>query len=436
MVGMHLKSSQSCQDSEWQMAEDQALAEALFAELRLKTGGENGINRICYSAAETTALEIIASKAKSFGLDVSRDEAANLVITLVGTQPDLPFIACGSHLDAVPCGGNYDGAAGIVAGLAVLGSLRANHTRPARTLKLYGLRGEEGARFGRPYIGSSAIAGRLSAADLALTDPITGQSLASCMHAVGADIDRIATGEPLINKGAMGAWVELHIEQGPVLIDRQHSVGIVTGIRGNIRHRSITCVGDSGHSGAVPRNLRHDAVFACAQLITRLNEAWQAAEDIGEDIVVTAGIFQTDREDQGVTKIPHSVNFSLDIRSQSQNTLDAFYQKFTEEYQRISAEYGVRFALDPVVKVKPAIMDSGFVETLLGIAREGKIDAAPLASGAGHDAAVFANFGVPSAMIFVRNQNGSHNPSESMEIEDFVRGVAVMRAMLSKLASS
>lgn len=410
---------------------DRALAEALFGELRARTGDGTGITRASYGDGESTALDIVEAKASDLGLSAERDAGANLVVTLAGSEPDLPFFACGSHLDSVPQGGNFDGGAGVVAGLAVLASLQRDGFRPRRTLKLYGLRGEESARFGKAYVGSSALMGKLTPDDLALKDE-TGTTLGECMRAVGVDIERVGKGEPLLDARRLAAWVELHIEQGPVLIARKLPVGIVTGVRGNVRHRNIECVGAPGHSGAVPRWLRHDAVFATAELISHLDRHWRTMLERGRDVVVTSGVFGTDAREHAIARIPGRVNFSLDIRSQSEETLEAFYDLFLSECQMIAEDRGVEFKLDRRLHAAPALMDAGWIKRLKEAARGLGLPDEEIPSGAGHDAAVFANAGVPSAMVFVRNEHGSHNPREAMAIDDFLAGVALMRAALQK----
>ena len=408
-----------------------ALAEHLFAALAQATGDGTGITRDSYGTGESRALDIIAAASRSHGLDTHRDAAANLVVTLPGTDPALPFLACGSHLDSVPQGGNYDGAAGVIAGLLALVRMRADGIVPRRTLRLYGLRGEESAAFGRAYIGSSALFGRLSPDDLALPHTATGRPLRDAMREAGAAIDRIEAGEMLLDPASVLAWLELHIEQGPVLIARNLPVAAVTGIRGNLRHRSVTCIGEAGHSGAVPRWLRHDAVFAVAELLTRVDGHWQTLLAQGHDLVVTAGILGTDPAEHAIARIPGTVRFAFEIRSQSQDTMTAFHALFEAECRHLEDSRGVRFVLDRRLDTAPAVMDPDWVARIRqAIVATGLTDE-PMASGAGHDAAVFANAGVPSAMVFVRNQNGSHNPQEGMEMDDFLAGAEVLRTVLT-----
>ncbi len=409
---------------------DQALCETLFASLRDATGDGIGITRESFGAGESLALDIAETAAREAGLETERDAGANLVVTLRGTDAELPYVACGSHLDSVPQGGNFDGGAGVIAGLAILAGLKRDNFIPRRTLKLFGLRGEESAWFGKAYMGSSALFGRLTPDDLASPHAISGRPLIDCMVDVGADIDRIARGEPLLDSKQIAAWVELHIEQGPVLVARDLPIGIVTGIRGNVRHRTVECVGEAGHSGAVPRWLRRDAVFAVAELITHLDRHWRTLLERGRDLVITSGVMGTDSTEHAIARIPGSVKFSFEARSQSQETLEAFYDLFMSECASIGDDRGVEFKLDRRLQSSPATMDPGWVERLRAAARELGLPDEPIPSGAGHDAAVFANIGIPSAMIFVRNENGSHNPFEAMKIDDFMKGVAVMRKVL------
>ena len=427
---MNVRAQPSAQDN----ARVHALATELFDALRAATSDGVGITRPSYSDLESTALDIIDAKARTVGLRTERDAAANLVVTLDGSEPDLPYLACGSHLDSVPQGGNYDGAAGVIAGLIVLAGFKESGFRPRRTIKLFGLRGEESARFAKAYMGSSALFGLLTAADLATKDSDGKFTLGECMRVVGADVGRIEKGERLLDPKSIAAWLELHIEQGPVLTARDLPLGIVTGIRGNIRHRVVECVGEAGHSGAVPRWLRHDAVFATSELISHLDHHWRTLLERGRDLVITAGIVGTDPKEHAIARIPGRLRFSLEFRSQSKETLEAFYDLFLSECQLVGEQRGVEFKLDRRLEAAPAIMDATWIERLQAAARALDLPDEAMPSGAGHDAAVFANQGIPSAMVFVRNQNGSHNPDEAMEIDDFVSGVEVMSAALQEAA--
>ena len=207
-------------------------------------------------------------------------------------------------------------------------------------------------------------------------------------------------------------------------------VASVTGIRGNIRHRRIRCVGASGHSGAVPRWLRRDAVFAVSDLIMRLDDHWQTIQQHGGDLVVTVGILHTDSRHDAMSRVPGEAEFSFEARSESGSTLDALEALLRSECEALERDRKVRFEFDPIIRSDPATCEASVVEGLRGACRTLGLPDESIPSGAGHDAAILANVGVPTGMIFVRNENGSHNPAEAMDIDDFMAGYSVLRRFL------
>jgi len=405
-----------------------AAADGLFGELARATAdpGGIGVSRESYGAGEQKAIEIVRRNAEKAGLETGFDAAANLVTTLPGRDADKPFIAIGSHLDSVPQGGNYDGAAGVVAGLLALMRMKEERLVPPRTVKLIAMRGEESAWYGKTCIGSYALFGGLTEQDLMLTNRSGHGTLGGAMQARGADVARIARGETLLDPASVGAYLELHIEQGPVMVARDFPTAIVTGIRGNIRHREVRCIGEAAHSGAVPRWLRHDAVFAVSELIAHLDEHWESLQQRGLDLVVTIGIISTNPAEHAMSRVPGEVTFSFEVRSQSSDTLEAFYHLMRTECRTIGNKRKVEFRFDRRLDTKPARMDDAWVERLLRLSTRLGLPAETLPSGAGHDAAIFANEGVPSAMIFVRNEHGSHNPQEAMALDDFLKGADLL----------
>lgn len=409
------------------------LAEQLFTDLRRLGNDGVGITRDSYGDGENAAAAYLTEWAGHQGLTVTRDRAANLVFALPEDDGHTPATWIGSHLDSVPQGGNYDGLAGIVAGLLCLVEQKRSQRHTATPVRVLALRGEESAWFGRAYMGSSALFGKLTDADLAMPHRSHGRALGECMAQAGADVDAIREGETLFDASRAKAWLELHIEQGPVMIARSMPVAIVPGIRGNVRHNRVTCVGEAGHSGAVPRWLRHDAMFAVADLITRLDEHWRALLERGIDMVVTTGIVGTDPAEHAISRIPGKVDFSLEVRSQSLDTLDVFYELMRTECRAIERDRGVKFIFDRRLASAPAVMDKHVSSLLEDACRALDLPQERVPSGAGHDAAIFANAGIPSGMVFVRNANGSHNPAESMELDDFMLGVQVMEAATHRI---
>ncbi|MBC7778800.1 MAG: hydantoinase/carbamoylase family amidase [Proteobacteria bacterium] len=402
-----------------------ALAERVFDEVRQATFDGVGVSRASYGEGESRALAILDTHARAAGLCCTRDAVENLVIS-APDEPAGPVVLIGSHLDSVPQGGNFDGLAGVVAGLLILLHYRRQNIAPPRPIRVLALRGEESAWYGKAYMGSLALTGQLTGIDLDLRQRESGRTLREDMQSLGIATERIEAGEPLIDAAQVEAYLELHIEQGPTMVARQWAVAPVTGIRGNIRHNRIVCKGEGGHSGAVPRWLRKDAVLAVAELMTRLDEHWRVLQQMGMDMVMTCGIVSTDPKRHAVSVIPGEVSFSFEVRSQEHDVLERFHRLMQEECERIGRSRGVEFLFDRQLYTAPATMDARWVERLSRACATFGLDMEPMPSGAGHDAAVFANAGVACGMVFVRNDRGSHNPYEAMDLQDFFHGVEVL----------
>jgi len=401
------------------------LATALFEHVRWLSHDCPGVTRPSYSDVETSTLAYLEKTANAEGLETSHDAAGNLWMTVRGAV-EHPRMMTGSHVDSVPKGGNYDGLAGVVAGLICGIRMRREGVVPERSFTTIALRGEESAWFGKPYLGSAALLGRLTEMDLSLKHRDTGYPLMFYMREAGADPQRLVRGEPLLDPASVAAYLELHIEQGPILEGAGYPLGVVTGIRGNFRHRAIRCIGTTGHSGAVPKRMRQDAVFAVADLLSRIEEAWDEWLAQGQDLVVTTGMIQTNMETHAPSVIPGEATFSLEARSESMETLEGFRNAVVNECKTIGDARGVRFEFDQPVFSAPAKMDAQLVEQLVDICERCELRYIRIPSGAGHDAALFANAGIPSGMIFVRNQHGSHNPDEGMLIDDFMLATDVL----------
>ena len=410
------------------------VAEKLFDDIRALSFDGIGITRDSYGDKENACADALRDFARQHGLEVSTDRAANLLFNLPGLAPDAPRLWCGSHMDSVPQGGNFDGLAGIIAGLLCLAEQQRSGQHAPLPLQVIATRGEESAWFGKAYIGSAALLGQLDPADLELRRRGQGETLAEAMHRTGADVTAIRQQEILFNPRHIRAFLELHIEQGPVMVAHKIPVAVVSGIRGNLRHNRIQCIGAPGHSGAIPRWLRRDAMFAVADLIMRLDEHWSVLLERGTDLVVTTGMLSTDPKEHATSRIPGQVNFSFEVRSKSIDTLETFYQLMRAECTAISRERKVRFEFDRRLLSQPATMDATLSQRLADLCTQQGCPYEVIPSGAGHDAAMFANAGIPSAMLFIRNQNGSHNPDETMDLDDFIRGVSVMHQAILSLS--
>ncbi|SFE22012.1 hydantoinase/carbamoylase family amidase [Methylobacterium sp. 13MFTsu3.1M2] len=403
--------------------------EALFAELARCGRTEPGFTRPSYSPEETAAHAAVARCASDLGLAIARDAAANTAMTLPGRDRTLPPILIGSHLDTVAQGGNFDGAAGVVAGLAAVAAIRQLGLEPERDISVLGIRAEENVWFQVSYIGSRAALGALpdGALDAARID--TGLSLADHIAREGGDPDALARGPAAFDAAAIHAFLEVHIEQAPSLEEAGIPVGLCTGIPGNVRYPDVRIAGRYDHVGT-PRRFRRDAAMAGAEIALALDRVWAEREAAGCAMAVTFGRFHTDAEAHGLTTVPGEFRFSLDMRAYAAAVLAELEAAILAAVAEVSDRRGVTVTLGPraeagVGAVAPRIRD-GFAAAAdaLGIATR------PLGSPASHDAAAFAKAGVPMAMLLVRNANGSHNPREAMAIDDLLDAVAILTAWL------
>jgi len=409
---------------------DLDLADSLFAALARATRLGRGIVRDSYGPGEQAAHDILRAAASDAGLETAVDPIGNLFMTLPGRDRSAPRIVTGSHLDSVPQGGNYDGAAGVVAGLVAVSALRRAGIVPKCDVSVMGIRAEESAWFDVAYVGSAGALGLLDPACLAVPRSDNGQTLGAALEQRGFDPQPIRERRRLLDPARIRAFLELHIEQGPTLVAQGLPAAVVSGIRGCKRFRNARCVGAYAHSGAVARPYRRDAVAATVALLHHMETVWLEQERTGADLVVTAGELYTDPAMHGPSKIAGETHFVLDIRSLSEPTMEEVAAEARAAAARLGAAYRVEIDLGAATDSPAAMMDGRLRGALLGRLER----PFEMASGAGHDAAVFAKAGVPTAMIFVRNQNGSHNADEAMSLDDFAVGTRALLGLLQELA--
>lgn len=402
-------------------------AEALFDAIHaMSVDPVAGVSRQGYSALETAVLDRLTVFAQELGMSAETDAAGNVWLTLPGEDRTLPAIVMGSHADSVPQGGHYDGLAGIVAGFTVVKALKEAGVTPKSDVRILMMRCEESSFFGKAYVGSLGMMGRLTADDLALKHRTLDRTLGDFMKEVGVDTARMTSGQPVIDISRIKAFIELHIEQGPMLDGLLPArCGVVTGIRGNIRHKKVKCIGQTAHSGAVNKEFRHDAVMATAALLSRMEAKWQEFLDAGRDLVFTAGVLNT-APSAAIAVIPGETTFTVDIRSLDDATCQDFHAVLEAVAEEESAARGVTFEFDRPIVSAAGHVNAELSARLMAAAKKAGVPCVPIPSGAGHDTAVLSRAGIPCAMIFVANQNGSHNPHEAMKMEDFLQGCYIL----------
>lgn len=412
------------------------MARELFDDLAAHTAGAKGITRTPYGEGEQYAYDLIARRAAALGLRSATDPAGNLYLTLPGADQAAPCWMIGSHLDSVPNGGNYDGAAGVIAGLAAIAALQSLNVTLLQDVTVMCIRAEEagswfsGAHGG--HLGSRMALGLLKSSELDTAIRMdSGQSLRTHMQACGFAPERIGQGAPYLDPKRIKGYLEIHIEQGPVLEMKELPVGVVNSIRGNSRLRDARCLGAYNHGGATPQDVRQDAVIATSQLVLGVDRKWRELHATGRDLIFTFGKLFTDPAVHSLSKVPGEVNFSLDMRSGDPEVLALMRDFVREEAARVAAERRVRFDLGEYSITQPTVLDTNLRARLHEGSQALDIAVLDMASGGGHDAQEFTRAGVPSAMIFVRNANGSHVAEEAMTLGDFETATRLLTWMVA-----
>jgi N-carbamoyl-L-amino-acid hydrolase len=406
------------------------LAESLFDQLRRDGLDEPGVTRDTYGPGEQRGHATVTAAAERLGLAIEGDAAANLYMTYAGRDRAAPKVMIGSHLDSVPHGGNFDGAAGVVAGLVAVAALQANGVTPARDITVMGIRAEESIWFQVSYIGSRGALGTLPDGALDARRVDTGRTLADHIAECGGDPAALRAGQRALDPARLHAYLELHIEQAPSLVEAGRPVAIATGIPGNFRYPDARIEGSHDHVG-LPRRFRRDAAMAGAEFAMALDALWAEYDASGVPMACTIGRFHTDAAAHGLTIVPGSFHFSLDVRAYDEAVLAALDERVSRIIAGIEQRRGVRFHLGGKARAAVGPVDATIRAELHAKAAALGIATLELGSPASHDAAAFAACGVPMGMIFVRNNNGSHNPFEAMAIDDFLAGTAVMTAWLA-----
>jgi allantoate deiminase/N-carbamoyl-L-amino-acid hydrolase len=376
------------------------------------------------SPAHRAAAAQLQSWMRSAGLDATIDAVGNVVGFYRSPDRSAKTLIIGSHYDTVRNAGKYDGRLGILAGLVALEELARTGDRLPYHVELIAFSEEEGVRFGVPYFGSSAVAGRFDLRWLDLPDA-TGATVADVILAAGnnpADIPKHGR-----RPDDLLGYLELHIEQGPVLLEAGLPLGIVTAIAGCSRYR-VAIKGVAGHAGTVPMAARHDALTAAAELVMYVERHCQRIPGL----VGTVG--QISVPDGAINVVPGQCELSLDIRADEAGKLDAAIADVLAEIRRIGAARGVTMSVGEIQRT-PVIPCSQPLQKMLSkcVERAG-IDVRYLPSGAGHDAVMFHDL-TPIGMLFVRCGNGgvSHSPLESVTEEDADLAVAVLLDALKSL---
>lgn len=388
--------------------------------------GENGVTRLALSAEEMAARKYVTGLMTELGMAVRTDAIGNIIGRLEGTDPALPAVVVGSHIDSVPEGGRYDGVVGVVAGLAAIRRIQAMG-KTKHPMELIVFTAEESSRFGYATMGSKAMAGVADIQGWAKAKDSQGITFFEALANVGFQPDKIAEasreGQPL------KAFVEMHIEQGPVLEMEKLPIGIVEAIAAPTRLK-IRVDGTPGHSGTTPMDSRQDALVTAAQIILAIRDI--AASNYSEGTVGTVGNIKVNPGVMNV--IPGLAEMWVDIRGVKHDNIVSTIQEIKDEISNITEMEGTTVSIEVLTSDKPVQLHAQISAIAEEACKTMGIPYKRMNSGAGHDAMHMARL-CPTGMIFIPCAGGiSHNPEEQASPQAIMTGVDVLTKMLQRLA--
>ncbi|MET0144617.1 MAG: Zn-dependent hydrolase [Ilumatobacteraceae bacterium] len=386
--------------------------------------GEEGCARLALTDADRDGRDLVVGWMHDLGLDVAVDRIGNVVATRPGTDPAAAPVMTGSHIDTVATGGRFDGNLGVLAGLEVVEVLEQHGVATVHPIAVAFFTDEEGARFAPDMLGSLVYAG-----GMALEEALDALAVDDGAR-LGDELDRIgyAGSRPCPTDRAPHAYVELHIEQGPILEDAGVTIGVVEGVQG-ISWTELTITGSSGHAGTTPMRLRHDAGYVAAEITTF---ARRLTDTIGGAQVATVGRLEV-RPDL-VNVIPGGSTLTVDLRNTDDVALRRAEAALASEVERLAATEGVTISTRSLARFQPVDFDPATVDLVEATAQRLGWSTQRLHSGAGHDAQMLARI-CPAAMIFTPSVGGlSHNIGEHTHAADVAAGADVLLQTLLALA--
>ncbi len=382
--------------------------------------GTDGCARLALTDEDRAGRDLVVTWMRDLGLEITIDRIGNVIGTLAGAT-DGPPVMCGSHIDTVRTGGRYDGNLGVLAGLEVIETLIGAGLTPERPLAVGFFTDEEGARFPPDMLGSLVYVGGLGLEDALEIEAIDGPRL-------GDELARIGYAGPAPVPGLVPhAFVELHIEQGPVLEAEGITIGAVTGVQG-ISWTEVTVTGQSNHAGTTPIALRRDPGLVAARCAAFVRDL---ADEIGHPQVATVG--RIEFHPNLVNVVPASATFTVDLRHTDEATLQTAEARFAEFLTTTAAAEGCTVETTTLARFEPVVFDDEVVAMVEAAAHDLGHSVQRMPSGAGHDAQMFARI-CPTAMVFTPSVDGiSHNPAEHTAPADLAAGADVLLRVLLEL---
>jgi len=386
--------------------------------------GDGGNCRLALTDEDAGGRELVVGWMRSLGLDVRVDRIGNVVATRAGADPSLAPVMTGSHIDTVRTGGRYDGTLGVLAGLEVVRALDDAGMRTRRPVAVAFFTDEEGSRFAPDMLGSLVYAGGMPLEDALDIVAIDGAVL-------GDELERIGwAGDAAVPGPAPHAYVELHIEQGPLLEEQGITIGAVTGVQG-ISWQELVVTGQANHAGTTPMRLRHDAGYVAGSVVTFAREL---ATSLGGHQVATVG--RLGLHPDLVNVVAARATLTIDLRNTDAAVLAEAESRLRSHAEAVASAEGVTLAWRHLAEFDPVAFDPVVVDLVEATARRLDLSVMRLPSGAGHDAQMLARV-CPTGMVFVPSRAGiSHNPAEYTDPEYLGAGADVLLHTILELAEA
>lgn len=388
---------------------------------------ETGVRRLAHSPEDKEAVLLVKSWMDEAGLKTRIDHFGNLIGRLDGVHPDAPVLMVGSHIDTQPYAGRFDGTIGVLGAIEAVQTMIENHVVPAMPIEVIAFSDEEGSRFNKGLFGSRGILGQLEDGELDRKDK-EGVTRREALIEFGCDPEKFYACE--YHHDRIHAFLELHIEQGPVLESLGEPVGIVTGISGPL-WLTVELTGFAGHAGSVPMKLRQDALVGAAKIISALNDL--ASEDANAPTVGTVGSLQVFPDSRNI--IPEKVTFTIDLRDIDEDRRNAIETRLVDVISETAKQYELAYRISEDTRSEPRYCADWIKQIMRKESCKMGLNPPELMSGPFHDSLVMSKV-CDYGMIFVRSKDGiSHNPKEYSSPEDISLGVELLYKTILKITN-
>jgi allantoate deiminase len=379
---------------------------------------ETGVCRLAHSEEDHEAVELVRSWMIEAGLETRIDNFGNLIGRMAGVNAEAPVFMIGSHIDSQPYGGRFDGTAGALGALEVAQTLSEQHVKPKMPIEIICFSDEEGSRFGKGTFGSRGITGKFEDGELERKDK-NGITRRQALQSFGCDTNDLESS--IYKEGSIEVFIELHIEQGPVLESKEVPAGIVSGISGPL-WLTVSLEGFAGHAGSVPMNLRKDALAGASEIISQFNKIVQ--QDSEASTVGTVGSLRVFPDSRNV--IPEHVEFSVDLRDIDLDRRNQYENQLLETIKTAAKKHQLTYSVQEDMRSDPSYCTDWIKKIMLSEGKHLEFDVPELMSGPFHDALSLSKMS-DYGMIFVRCKDGiSHNPAEYASDEDIAQGVELL----------